>query len=67
MGEITMTESEKAKAYDEALERAKAILKVADNRQESLNYVSTIFPELAESEDEKIKKEIIAIFKGEDD
>lgn len=61
---IVMTESEKAKAYDEALKRAKAILKVADNRQESLDYVSTIFPELAESEDEKIRKELITWLKN---
>ena len=58
-----MTESEKAKAYDDALKRAKAILKVADNRQESLGYVSTIFPELVESEDEKIRRTLIRICK----
>ena len=50
------------KAYKEALKRAKAILKVADNRQESLDYVSTIFPELRESEDEKVRKVLIDYF-----
>ena len=55
-----MTTEEKARAYDEALKRAKAILKVADKRQESLDYVSTIFPELKESEDdEKIRNRIL--------
>lgn len=57
-----MTQEEKAKAYDEALKRAKAILKVTDNMRESLLYVSTIFPELKD-DGEKIRKEIISALK----
>ena len=49
-----MTEKEKAKAYDEAIERAK---KSYGNR-----IAEEIFPELKESEDEKIKKAIIEFF-----
>lgn len=47
-----MTQEEKAKAYDEALEKAKKLYEKG-TITESLNYV---FPELAESEDEKIRK-----------
>ena len=61
---MNMTAEEKAKAYDEAINRAKAILKVADNRQESLDYVSTIFPELVESEDERIRKALVRFHKS---
>ena len=46
-----MTEKEKVKAYDEAIERAK---KIYDNRT-----TEEIFPELKESEDEKIKNAIL--------
>lgn len=51
-----MTEKEKAKAYDEAIERAK---KLYDNE-----IAEEIFPELKESEDEKIRKEIISILRN---
>ena len=54
-----MTEKEKAKAYDEAIERAK---KSYGNR-----IAEEIFPELKESEDERIKKAIIEFFESEDD
>ena len=53
------------KKYKEALSRAAAMLKVANNEKEAMDYISTIFPELAESEDERIKKEIIRTLKGE--
>ena len=43
-----MTEKEKAKAYDEAIERAKKLY--------SNGIAEEIFPELKESKDEKIKK-----------
>ena len=46
-----MTEKEKAKAYDEAIERAK---KFYGN-----GIIEVIFPELKESEDEKIKNAIL--------
>ena len=51
-----MTEKEKAEAYDEAIERAK---KLCSNR-----IVEEIFYELKESEDDKIRKEIISILRN---
>ena len=54
-----MTQEEKAKAYDEALLRAKSKIK---NDKDHVLYeddVIEIFPELKESEDEKIKKDLI--------
>ena len=51
-----MTEKEKAKAYDKAIEIAK---KSYCNR-----IIEEIFPELKESEDEKIRKEIISILRN---
>ena len=54
-----MTEKEKAKAYDEAIERAKKLY--------SNEITEEIFPELKESEDERIKKAIIEFFESEDD
>ena len=49
-----MTTEEKAKAYDEAIERAK---KLIDKGYDVL--MPEIFPELKESEDERIRKELI--------
>ena len=51
------------KKYKEALSRAAAMLKVADNEKEAMDYISTIFPELAESEDERIRKDIMVLVK----
>lgn len=52
----TKTIEQKAKAYDEALERAKqAIIDCGDNNWRK-NMVRHIFPELAESNDERIRK-----------
>ena len=54
-----MTQEEKAKAYDEALLRAKSKIK---NNKDHILYeddVIEIFPELKESEDEKIRKDLI--------
>ena len=51
-----MTEKEKAKAYDEAIERTKKLY--------SNEIAEEIFPELKESEDEKIRKEIISILRN---
>ena len=48
------------KRYDDALKRAEAILKVAQNQTEIYNCIITIFPELKESEDERIRKELIS-------
>ena len=60
-----MTEKEKAEAYDEALERARAINNGKDVDVESGTTICEyIFPELKESEDEKIRKEIISILRN---
>ena len=48
-----ITEKEKAKAYDEAIERAKKLY--------SNGIAEEIFPELKESKDEKIRKELILL------
>lgn len=57
-----MTEKEKAKAYDEAIGRAKKWYN-APNIDKIPTYgnriIEEIFPELKESEDEKIKKNCI--------
>ena len=63
---------EKAKAYDEAIERAKKQLdeaKVFDYEDEQIAHdirttTYDIFPELKESEDERIRKKLIDYFKG---
>ena len=54
-----MTQEEKAKAYDEALERAKYYQK-----ENGSAVISAIFPELKESEGEKIRRAIIEHFAG---
>lgn len=57
-----MTQEEKARAYDEALERARALRQEAIDKGYAIDYVKdyeAIFPELAESEDERIRKKII--------
>ena len=60
-----MTEKEKAVAYDKALERARAINNGKDVDVESGTTICEyIFPELKESEDEKIRKEIISILRN---
>ena len=60
-----MTKKEKAKAYDKALERARAINNGKDVDVESGTTICEyIFPELKESKDEKIRKEIISILRN---
>ena len=59
-----MTVEEKAKAYDEALERARAINNGKDVDVEAGTTICEyIFPELAESDDEKIRKDLIEYLK----
>jgi hypothetical protein len=62
------TVEEKAKAYDDALELAKEILKTrcitGTNGAFYRKDIEDMFPELAESEDEKIRKEIIDHVRG---
>ena len=53
-----MTLEQKAKAYDEAIERAKEELGSGCFNKGSIEY---IFPELKESEDEKVRKELFAV------
>ena len=58
-----MTIEQKAKAYDEALERAKQIILDYDYDEHN-NVFMEIFPELMESEDERIKKALIRFHKS---
>lgn len=58
-----MTQEEKAKAYDEALEKARIFrdhLSEIDYK-DFASEIEYIFPVLKESEDEKIRKEIISL------
>lgn len=57
-----MTTEEKAKAYDEALERAKKY-NIDDAHAYQGTIVKLIFPELAESENERIRKVLINALK----
>ena len=52
-----MTQEQKAKAYDEALERAKEMIKAMTNigGVAKVDDIQYLFPELKESEDEKIR------------
>lgn len=51
---------EKAKAYDEALEKARQLC-VYPTTKPFINDLQDLFPELKESEDEKARKRIIAL------
>jgi len=51
---------EKAKRYDEAIQRANELNYISDKDSLQCKTVEHIFPELKESEDERIRKEIIA-------
>ena len=57
-----MTQEEKAKAYDEALERARKLYESYNRLVLSTDEIERIFPELAESEDERIREEMIRYF-----
>jgi hypothetical protein len=48
--------------YKDALKRAEAVIKIAQNQKEVYDCITTIFPELKESEDEKIRKGLIGYF-----
>ena len=59
-----MTVEEKAKAYDEAIKVAKSKIK---NDKDHVLYeedITDIFPELAESEDERVRKALISFLKS---
>ena len=51
-----MTTEEKARAYDETLERAKLAIKDCGDNKGRISMIESIFPELGESEDEKTKR-----------
>lgn len=54
---------EKAKAYDKALERAKVWKEKSEMPKDKQGILDDIFPELAESEDDRIRKELIKFVK----
>lgn len=56
-----MTTEEKVKAYDEAFERYKAKQEYAS--KDVREFMESIFPELAESKDERIRKRLLKLFK----
>ena len=59
-----MTQEEKAKAYDEIIGRAKKELDVCGSQDcDAAKQIFRLFPELRESENEKIRKEIIEDYK----
>lgn len=57
-----MTESEKAKAYDEAVEKAKSAIKNCGDNKGRIAMIESIFPVLYQSEDERIRKRLIDFF-----
>lgn len=61
-----MTQEEKAKAYDKALEKAKYLHEAAANGNYEIEVKTfeCLFPELKESEDERIRKELIEHIKA---
>ncbi len=56
-----MTDKEKIKAYDEALEKARQTLKASSSEYAAKTFVYHFFPQLAEGEDEDemIRKSLI--------
>lgn len=56
---------QKAKAYDEAIERAREWYNDPHITIGLKGNLKDIFPELGETEDEKIRKDIIRVLKGE--
>ena len=59
---------EKAKAYDEAIAKAQKELQSCSSKDcDAARQIYRFFPELQESEDERIRKAIITFFESEDD
>lgn len=54
-----MKQKDKAKAYDEVLTKAAALYKASEPMSGCNVILETLFPELTESEDEKVRKELI--------
>ena len=61
-----MTQEEKARAYDEALKRAKAAMDIAADKDLVGGVARTIFPELKESEDERVIRTLFSLCKDHD-
>ena len=59
-----MTQEEKARAYDKALKRAKTLYENA-NGMILKRWIEQVFPELKESEDEKVREEIVRFIQME--
>ena len=59
-----MTQEQKAKAYDEAFERAKEWYNNPNSASIGKSYLYAVFPELKGSENKRIIKEIISIVKS---
>ena len=59
MKELTI--EEKAQAYDEAIKRAKELLEIGLKDTRGKRVVLSFFPELKESEDERIREELIEL------
>lgn len=60
---MTMTPEEKAMLYDIALERAKLAIKECGDNKGRISMIESIFPELSESEDERVRKDIMVLVK----
>lgn len=62
-----MTTEEKARAYDEAIERAKEVIRKMNMYDGTCikEDIEDIFPQLAESEDERTRKEIIEFIRSQ--
>lgn len=61
-----MTTEEKARRYDEALSKAKDVYTYYCDDREQLRKIESIFPELKQSEDEKIRKSLIDMLKNDE-
>ena len=59
------TIEEKAKAYDEAIKKAESLYKAAEPMSGCNVIIETLFPELKESEDERIRKRISQALHGD--
>ena len=55
---------QKARRYDEAIKKAESLYKVSEPMSGCNVIIETLFPELKESEDERIKKELIDFVKS---
>ena len=59
-----MTQEEKARAYDEALDRAKSAIKDCGDNKGRIAMIESIFPAIYQSEDEKIRKALVRFHKS---